>query len=165
MKLILACIIASAGMLIGRAYAGGGARRAKLLSGMMDALQILRISMLDRLVPLKNALAESASPVFRCVGEEMDRLDAADAWTLVRMRQTGRGGLIDSLTEEDLCALDALFAGLGVSGRAQQEALISNAIRTLGRLEAEARKNGAEKARLCTTLGLLSGIALAIAFI
>ena len=164
-KLILACVIAIASMMIGRAYASGGARRARLLSGMMDALQIMRVMMLDRLMPLKTVLVQSASPVFRCIGKQMEDSSAADAWRDVRTAQRQRGGLIDCLAEEDLCALDALFEGLGVSGRAQQEVLISNALKAFGCLEAEARKNGLEKSRLYTTLGLLAGIAIAIAFI
>ncbi len=165
MKLVFACVIAIASMMIGRAYAGGGARRAGLLSGMMDALQIMRIAMLDRLLPLRTALAQSASPIFCSIGEQMEARSAADAWREVRAAQRRRGGLIDCLAEEDLCALDALFDGLGSSGRAQQEVLISNALKTLGCLEAEARKKGHEKDRLYTTLGLLAGIAVAIAFI
>ena len=165
MKLILACVVVIASMLIGRAYAGGGARRARLLSEMMDALQILRIAMLDRLAPLRAALEASACAVFRSVGAEMQGKSAAEAWKRVRDAQMRRGGMIDCLAEEDLCVLDALFDGLGASGRAPQEALISGALRSLGCLEAEARKNGLEKRRLYTTLGLLGGIALAIAFV
>lgn len=165
MKLILACVVIIGGMLIGRTYAGSGVRRARMLSGMMDALQILRIAMLDRLTPLRTALEASSFPAFRCIGEEMNGKSAAEAWGYVRDVHGRRGGMIDCLTDEDLCVADALFAGLGTSGCAQQEILIANALRALGSLEAAARKNVSEKNRLYTTLGLLAGIALAIAFI
>ena len=49
--------------------------------------------------------------------------------------------------------------------RAAQEALFQTTLRELGRLEAEASKNGAEKGRLYATLGLLCGLTLAIAFV
>lgn len=165
LKLLMSMVVVVGCALIGRAYAGGGARRAQTLSLVMDALQLLRIRMLDRLMPVRQALEGSSCAVFRSVGAGMDGVGAAESWRRVRSEQTKHGTALDSLSEADLCALDALFEGLGISGRTEQEALISNALKSLGRLESEARKSGLDKNRLYTTLGLLAGMALALALI
>ena len=91
--------------------------------------------------------------------------DAATAWRALLPALSRRGGALDSLTREDFDALAALFGGLGTGARAEQEALFSATMRELGRLEGEASKTGAEKGKLYTTLGLLCGLMLAIAFV
>ena len=91
--------------------------------------------------------------------------DAAGAWRVLLPAFSRRGGVLDCLAQEDMAALAALFEGLGIGARAEQEALLSKTARELGRLEGEAAKAGAEKGKLYTTLGLLCGLMLAIAFV
>lgn len=57
--------------LVGRSLGTVPARRARVLREAMDALQILRIQMLERLLPLHAALAQARFEPFRMVGERM----------------------------------------------------------------------------------------------
>ena len=102
----------------------------------------------------------------RRVGESVGAgKSAAEAWRALLPTLARRGASLDCLTREDISALTAFFDGLGAGTRAAQEALFQTTLRELGRLEAEASKNGAEKGRLYATLGLLCGLTLAIAFV
>jgi stage III sporulation protein AB len=124
-------------------------RRAAALRQAMDAMQLLRIQMLERLLPLHAALEKSGFEPFHAEAAQL----------------TKRGAMLDCLTADDLNALAQLFDGLGMTSRAEQEVLFSSALREVGRLESEAAKSGAEKGKLYTTLGLLCGLMLAIAFV
>ena len=166
MRTALAVLAATLAALIGRSLGAVPARRARVLREAMDALQILRVRMLERLLPLHTALAQSRFEAFRRTGERMAAgEDANGAWRALLPALARRGGPLDCLSREDLAALTALFDGLGMGARAEQEGLLSGTARELGRLEAEAAKYGAEKARLYATLGLLFGLMLAVAFI
>ena len=166
MRVVLVVLAAIGAALVGRSVAASCARRARTLRQAMDALQILRIQMLERLLPLHAALKHSRFEPLQRVGERMaGGEDAATAWRALLPALSRRGGALDSLTPEDFDALAALFDGLGAGARAEQEALFSATMRELGRLEGEASKTGAEKGKLYTTLGLLCGLMLAIAFV
>lgn len=166
MRVALVVLAAVGAALVGRSLGAVPARRARVLREAMDALQILRIQMLERLLPLHAALAQARFEPFRMVGERMAAGgDAAGAWRVLLPTFSRRGGVLDCLAQEDMAALAALFEGLGVGARAEQEALLSKTARELGRLEGEAAKAGAEKGKLYTTLGLLCGLMLAIAFV
>lgn len=166
MRIALALLAAIGSALIGRSVAAGCARRAAVLRAAMDAMQLLRIQMLERLLPLHAALEKSAFEPFRLAGAGVLGGESAHgAWSAARSKLTRRGAALDCLTAQDLSALDGLFAGLGASTRAEQEALFSASLHEIGQLEGEARKSGAEKGRLYTTLGLLGGLMLAIAFV
>ena len=154
--------IALGGALLGRACAGAGLRRVALLNGLRDALALLRVQTLEGGKPLREALSGAPCPVFAAVGEEMADASAVEAWRRVRARELHRGGLLDSLREVELAALDALFTGLGQSGRAEQAVLMENVRRALEDVGREAGAACAGKERLYTTLGLLAGLALAL---
>ena len=166
MRVALALLAAVGSALIGRSVARGCARRAAALRSAMDAMQLLRIQMLERLLPLRAALEKSAFEPFRAVASELLNGDGAPgAWERARAALTRRGRALDCMMPEDLAALDRLFAGLGATARAEQELLFSACLAEIGLLEGEARRTGAEKGRLYTTLGLLGGLMLAIAFV
>ncbi len=161
-RVLLAALAAAGCALIGRACAMRCTRRADLLSALPQALLLLRIQMLDRATPTRKALGRSACALFRELAAHMEDKDAAQAWREVRLQETCRGGRLDCLQREDLAVLEDFFGGLGLSGRSEQEALFDAAIRAMTALGDEARKGGAEKNRLYTTLGLLVGLILAI---
>ena len=165
-RVALAVLAALGAALMGRSLAAACARRGRTLRQAMDALQHLRIEMLERRLPLHAALSHARFDVLRRVGGRMAAGGpAAEAWQTLLPSLTRRGGALDSLTREDISALTTFFDGLGAGTRTAQEALFLSTTRELGRLEAEAAKNGAEKGKLYATLGLLFGLMLAIAFV
>ena len=166
MRIALVVVAVVAAALAGRSVAAGCARRASTLRAAMDALQALRIQMLERHLPLHAALERSQFEPFARAGARVaGGEDAAQAWRAVQEAARKRGGKLDSLTREDAEAFETFFDGLGTGTRLAQEALFSAALRDLGRLEDEARSVGAQKSRLYTTLGLLCALMLAIAFV
>lgn len=166
MRVVLVVLAAIGAALVGRSVAASCARRARTLRQAMDALQILRIQMLERLLPLHAALKHSRFEPLQRVGERMaGGEDAATAWRALLPALSRRGGALDSLTPEDFDALAALFDGLGAGARAEQEALFSATMRELGRLRGKRPKLARKRGKLYTTLGLLCGLMLAIAFV
>lgn len=166
MRTLLAALAALGAALLGRSLAAACARRGRALRQAMDELQRARVDMLERRLPLHAALVRSGMEALRRVGESVGAgKSAAEAWRALLPTLTRRGASLDCLTGEDISALTAFFDGLGAGTRAAQEALFQTTLRELGRLEAEASKNGAEKGRLYATLGLLCGLMLAVAFI
>ena len=161
-RIVLAGILAALCALAGRTAAAALARRKRVLSSALAALEPLKIRMLHRRLPLEAALCESEDALLRLVGEAMPGKTALEAWDAVRIRQTKRGGLLDSLAREDCAALRAFFAQLGESGAREQEALFARTAEELGALSAQADKSCAERTRLYTSLGALLGAALAI---
>ena len=121
-RIVLAGILAALCALAGRTAAAALARRKRVLSSALAALEPLKIRMLHRRLPLEAALCESEDALLRLVGEAMPGKTALEAWDAVRIRQTKRGGLLDSLAREDCAALRAFFAQLGESGAREQEA-------------------------------------------
>lgn len=164
-RLALGCAVIVFCTMAGRAFAGGNARRAKLLAEMMDALQMLRVHMLDRLMPLGTALSRSQSHILNEMGTAVDKTGAAAAWSEIKSRELRRGGRLDCLSGRDIQVLDGLFEALGTTGRSEQKPVIDGAIKELGILEAEARSKSGEKSRLYTTLGALAGVAVVIGMI
>ena len=165
LKLMLSAISILCCALIGRAFANGNVRRARLLAETMDGLQMLKIHMLDRLLPLSAAFEKSQSYLLKETGLLMTGCGAREAWQALRERETKRGGRLDSLSTDDLEALGAFFDGAGSTGRSEHKAIFDAAIKSLGRLESGARKDGAERVRLYTTLGALAGVAAVVGFI
>ena len=165
MKLMLSGAVMLLCTMAGRTFAARNARRARLLAEFMDALQMLRVHMLDRLMPLSAALIRSQSPVLRDMGQDIDSAGAAAAWQKFKAREMKRGGRLDCLSQRDAQVLDELFGVLGGSGRSEQKQVIDAAIRELGILEAAARAESGEKSKLYTTLGALAGAAAVIGMI
>jgi stage III sporulation protein AB len=169
LRLIAAAILSAACALAGRAVAGACVRRAQALSQLLGSVQRLRVDMLDKLLPLKEAL-QGGHPAMKAVAEAMAAAmpattlagGAEAAWRRAKGALTARGGPLDCLTAQDLEALDALFNGLGESGAAQQRILLSGVLENLEALKAQADKKAREESKLYTTLGFLTGLSLAI---
>ena len=169
LRLIAAAILSAACALAGRAVAGACVRRAQALSQLLGSVQRLRVDMLDKLLPLREAL-QNGHPAMKAVAAEMATAmpaampagGAGAAWRRARGALAARGGALDCLTAQDLDALGALFDGLGESGAAQQRILLSGALENLEALKAQADKKAREESKLYTTLGFLAGLSLAI---
>lgn len=161
-RLALGCAVVIFCALAGKSFGGANARRVKMLAEIMDALQMLRVHMLDRLMPLEAAMCRSQSKLLNEIGDALGNAGAASAWQDVKARELRRGGLLDCLTLRDIEVLDCLFSALGSTGRREQRPVIDSAIKELGLLEAAARSESGEKGRLYTTLGALAGVAAVI---
>lgn len=70
LRLIAAAALSIACALAGRAVAGACVRRASTLGALMESVQRLRVDMLDRLLPLREALS-GGHPSMRKVSEAM----------------------------------------------------------------------------------------------
>jgi len=162
LKLVLSVAAVAACAFAGRALARVDMRRSGILAETMDSLQLLRIHMLDGLMPLSAALKRSEGYILRGTGEMMTDISAAEAWHEFSCRQTARGGKLDSLAPADCDTLDRFFFSLGRSSREEQGRVFETAIKELGELEHSARESGARKHRLYTSLGALAGTALVI---
>ncbi len=160
-RLIAAAMLAAACALAGRSVAGACRRRAATLRGLVEGVERLRLGMLEKLLPLCEALS-GAHPALRRVAEALGPGGAAAAWRRRRAEMTARGGPLDCLAPPDLAALDELFSGLGASGAQEQRALLSTALEALERLWREADKKAREESKLYATLGFLAGLSLAI---
>ena len=162
-KILLTLIVTIGCAWAGYSIAAGQVRRIRLLGELADATELLRVHMLEQLFPMASALSMSDSAAMRMSGTEMSEgKSSKEAWQAVMRHERRRGGVLDSLTREDCGALTRLFDGLGESGRSEQERHIAIALRELRRLEENARREYAGNVRLYTTLGMLTGLALAV---
>ena len=161
LRLFAAAALAAACALAGRAVAQSCVRRAATLVQLIESVQKLRVDMLDKLLPLKEALMNGHAAM-REVAEAMANKGACAAWREAEGALTRRGGALDSLTSPDLAALAALFDGLGESGAAAQRILLGGALEALEALRREAEKKAREESKLYASLGFLAGLSLAI---
>ena len=119
--------------------------------------------MLFRKLPLETALRESEIALFREIGENMEGAQPASrAWHEVKRHRSARGETMDCLQKEELAVLDAFFDQLGTSGAREQAALVERTLAELDALRQNGTKICAERVRLYTALGALTGAALAI---
>ncbi len=163
MRFILFCAVAAGCAAAGHAVSAGQERRARTLGEVMDAAQLLQVRMLDRLLSVSAALSMSECSLMRMMGERTAcGASPTEVWEELSREESRRGGMLDCMTREDMDALTLLFDGLGESGRGEQERQFRAAIREIGRLEEEARKQKGSGARLYTALGLFFGMTLAV---
>ena len=165
LKLAFGAAIIGACAMAGRSLARVDQRRSKLLADTMDGLQILRIRMLDELMPLEDALTRSETIILSQTGRYMNGRSASDAWKDVQKKETIRGGKMDSLGKDDIAVMDRFFMRLGGSSRDEQRQLFDVAIRELGELENSARCDSMQKNRLYTALGALAGAAAVVGLV
>ncbi len=162
-RIALALCVVLCGALCGRALADGARRRAETLQALLEATKRLRVHMTSLFEPVQLALERSDAPLYALIAQAMTGGgSAASAWDRVRRGASRRGGAIDSLIDADRQALGDLFAGLGQSGREEQDLLLTGAIEALERLCEAARAKRREADRLYGTLGLLIGLMLAL---
>lgn len=164
-KLVLGAAVVSACAMTGRALARVDMRRSRILAETMDGLQMLRVHMLDDLMPVDTALARSQSYVLKAIGESLGSGSVFEAWQAVSRRETARGGKLDSLAAGDCEVLDRLFLRLGNTSADEQRLLFEGAIKEIGALESASRGDMAQKNRLYTALGALAGAAAVVGLV
>ena len=164
-RLLLGCIVVICGAFAGRALAHVDARRADLLAETMDSLQLLRIHMLDSLMPLQVALEKSSGAILTGAALSLGGGSPLDAWNTLKQNQLQRGGFMDCLGQRDIDTLDRFFENLGRSSSEEQHVHFDAAIKELGALENSCRGEGARRSRLYAMLGALAGAALVVAML
>lgn len=162
MKLVAAAALTLSGAAGGHALGTARRQRVRQVSELRQGVERLSVNMLDKLLPLRQALAAAASPALDMVAQGMEGRDPAQAFIAVRDQLVARDGPLSCLEGEELTALGSLFGQLGASGAAEQRLILREAALRLERLEGRARAKADEQARLYGTLGLLAGLALAV---
>lgn len=166
LRLALAAVIVVGCGLCGRSLAWGFSRRCRLLEEMLEALRMLRIQIVRMLEPLDRALRQCGSPIFARAADELSiAASVHDAWKAICARECRRGGVADSLVRQDLEALDKLFGQLGESGREAQDAAIRACVASLELALDAAHQRAATAGRLYTSVGFLTGLAIAVLMI
>ena len=157
-----ACVMTVSGALGGKMLAGAQERRARALHEAGEAVRRLRVEMLERNMPLKEALLTCGGLFSEAAGAMETGSGPGEAYEQAMEKLGVRGGDFDCLTEDDRTALRRLFTGLGSGGAQAQRLLIEDAQEELTRLEKKAVSKREEQGRLYGSLGALSGIALAL---
>ena len=122
MRLAVCALLTAACAGLGWFAAAWQTRRAGALQALRRAVLHLQEDMLDRRVPLNEAMAKTGHPLFEeaaravGVGPEQALSDAA-------RRLSQRGGALDCLTRGDLASIDRLAGELG-RGSAQRQRLL-----------------------------------------
>ena len=83
----------------------------------------------------------------------------AEGWDALKAEASGE---LECLTGTDVSVLDALFAGLGRTGRDEQDSLFSMIITRLEEALSQAKSRFQESSRMFTALGALVGVAICI---
>lgn len=163
MRFILALCVVVGCTLCGKALAGASRRRVELLDQLIQGIRMLRVHMTGMFEPVQHALDRTDCPLLNRIGSDMRAgVSAGSAWAGIQEREQRRGGMIDALTREDRQALDGLFMRLGETGRDAQEVLLSGAVRTLEQNRESARHRAGEAEKLYVSLGMLTGLMLAL---
>lgn len=162
MRLGAACVMTAASAWGGRLMAGAQERRAQALREMVSGVKRLEIEMLERRMPLHEALALAGGAFSAAAGEMEGGAPPGEAWQQAGKALTERGGMLDSLEESDLTALARLFSRLGEGGLQTQRLALTEAAEELERLHEQARRKREEQGRLYASLGGLGGLALAL---
>lgn len=157
-----ACVMTAVSAWGGRLMAGAQSRRAEALKEAVGGVRRLNIEMLERRIPLKEALSLSGG-AFSAAAREMEGgAPPGEAWKKAEEALIQRGEMLDSLEESDRTALGRLFEGLGCGGLQAQRLVLSEAEEELERLCGQARKKREEQGKLYGSLGALGGLAAAL---
>ena len=142
--------------------AGAQGRRAEALHEAVCGVRRLKIEMLERRMPLQEALSLAGGAFEAAAGEMEGGAPPGEAWEQAKKAQTARGAPLDALEESDLTALTGLFGRLGEGGLQTQHLALSEAEEELQRLCDQARRKRDEQGKLYASLGGLGGLALAL---
>ena len=162
MKLALAMILTAACAGLGWSAALRQTRRARALTALRRAVIRLKEDMLEKRLPLREAMARSEHPLFTRASGGAEGIEPDEALREAAHALAARGGALDSLAREDMAALDRLAGGLGRGGADRQRLLLSETEEELSALENAAARLAAERNRLYVSLGALGGLALAV---
>ena len=164
-SLLVLCAVVTC-TICGHTLSASTVRRQKLLSEILQALRILKVQLGTLLDPLEHALMQTKQGLFMIVAEGLPAaFSPRDAWIQAKTQACARGEQADCLGENDLAALDRLFDQLGSNGREGQMEAINSCILLLEGLYAEAKERSAQVGKVYTSLGFLSGLALALMMI
>ena len=157
-----ACVMTAVSAWGGNLLAGAQTRRAETLKEALSGVRRLKIEMLEKRMPLREALLCSGGAFEAAAGEMEGGAPPGEAWKRVEERLIMRGELLDSLEECDRTALGRLFDGLGQGGLQAQRLVLSEAEEELERLQLQAKKKREEQGKLYGSLGALGGLAFAL---
>ena len=164
LKGLLLSVVLAACACMGRAFSNGRRRRADILGEMLAGMRVLRLRMLNSLEPLGILLRKSDARIFRNLGNSLwEGSSLVECWEKLRSSEVRRGKLLDCIHAEDLLLLDEFFAGLGTSGRDEQNELFSRMIARMEEAHSAARKSFRDANKTYTALGALAGAAICIA--
>ena len=159
--LLSVILLACAG--VGRALSNARRRRMELLGEVLAAMRVLRLRMLNSMEPRGILMRKSDSGLFRELGNRLwEGGGLRECWHELREEQSHRGGMLDSLNEEDLLLLDSFFQNLGQSGREEQCALFSTVIARMEEEQKLARQRYADASKVYMALGTLIGIGICV---
>ena len=163
LKGALLAVILLACTAVGRSLSGARRRRAEALGELLAAMRVLRLRMLNSMEPLGILLRKSDSRLFRQLGNDLrEGANLYDCWRERRGAETRRGGMLDSLSSDDIIILDGFFKHLGGSGREEQGELFSGVIGEMEEAQSHARRSYADASKVYTALGTLVGIGLCV---
>jgi len=160
LKLAAAAVLTAACAGLGWSAALKQTRRVKALQSLRRAVSRLAEDMLEKRLPLRGALAASEHVLFSRAAQECQSPE--EALRRAARELSGRGGPLDSLTREDLAAVERLADGLGRGSLERQRLLLRETTDELAALSLAAEKLAAERGRLYVSLGALGGLALAV---
>lgn len=160
MRMLAGCLLGASGALMGWAMAEGQRRRVRTLRDLTEDMAQLEDGMIQKRLPLREALSGCKSPCLRTLAEKGDAPCAV--WEEIRGKMTRPGGALDCLTREDMETLDRFVRQLGGENAERQKALLREGAQEFlaGRQAAEKRLN--DEGRMYTSLGALFALALAI---
>jgi len=162
MRLAAALALTAACAGLGWSAAQRQTRRVKALEALRRAVSRLEEDMLEKRLPLGEALAASGHALFVRAARAGDGQPPGEALRAAARALSARGGQLDSLTPADMAAIDRLAGGLGRGSAERQRLLLAETAEELAALSANAEKLAAERNRLYVSLGALGGLALAV---
>ena len=162
-KGVLLCVILLSCAAIGRSMSNRRRRRHEFLSDILAAMRVLRLRMLNSMEPIGILLRKSDCKLFSSLGNSLwEGAGLAEAWKDMRNASQKSDSGLECLKDVDLRLLDGFFAGLGKTGREEQNNLFATTIAELEEEQLLAKKTYREASRLFTSLGTLVGIGICI---
>ena len=163
LRLTAAAVLTLSGAAFGRSLSGARRLGHAQLVSLNEALSRLEVWMLQKHMPLAEALRATGHDVFDAVAQGMSTGQAPGAaFDTSEKTLRLRGGGMSCVDGEDIKRMRAFFMALGASGASEQRLLIESTRAELLLHIGKAREQAQEQAKLYMSLGLLSGLALSI---
>lgn len=150
---------------LGYSAARSPIRRRTALEELGRAVDRLEIAMLEKRMPLGEALRSGGGALFERAAVYLEELEPDKALRRAAQELSGRMGALDALTPDDMTAVYHLADELGRQGAQRQRLLLHETREELRRLEVQAALQAAEKGKLYVSLGVLGGLMLGVALI
>ena len=161
-RLAAAALLTAACAGIGFSMAAAQSRRAKTLAGLARSVRRLEIAMMEKRLPLGEAMKEAGHALFEQAALSVGELGPDKSLRAAAKRLSARGGVLDSLARDDMTALSRLAGELGQGGAERQRLLLEETAGEISALAESAARRASEESRLYTSLGALGGLALAV---